>query len=553
VKRIPPGGWRWLLLALAAAGALALALDGRHYWHDARFLFATTHFPFSDVLDGRFNPDQAWGVVDERSSAGFYTSKVAHLWLLRSLFAAVPPHAGGLDLAVALSALLMLAAALLAGLIIARVTDSRGLGWAGAVAFLLLPVTPYLAGKQVAEVTALPFTAAALLLVWSASRQQNSKRRWLVAVAAGAFLFVASASRMDSLFSVLGFLLMTLWLADSAHRKRVAGIAAVTVGVAGLAYGVLLAAIGTGPGDYARYLHAFLTAPSRPMAMSALSLAVFAGVLYPLAALAWLSHRRRAVAFFAGWWAVTWLPSILITSAFMVEPRYLAHGALPLAGLIALGGEALGRRLTATRPARAAGLAILLVLPANWLAIQLMPYELDRPRLLAAVDRIVEESPDAAILVPWTYTDLNFLRAARPHTALYSVHSPEGLDVTEEMAAMWHARYSDWYGGKHVSQVGALSTLLDTRPVYYLGWHRYPPVEFVEGVAARVRLDVVAAALRRLDLLDHLETSWVRASPELRLDPAGEAGMYRWFRLARADAGSAPTPPHEAELDPYNP
>jgi hypothetical protein len=236
-----------------------------------------------------------------------------------------------------------------------------------------------------------------------------------------------------------------------------------------------------------------------------------------------------------------------------VEPRYLAHGALPLAGLIALGGEALGRRLTATRPAWAGALAILLVLPVNWLVIQLMPYELDRPRLLAAVDGIVEESPAAAILVPWTYTDLNFLRAVNPHAALYSVHSPQGLDVTEEVAATWHARYSDWYGGKHVTQVGALSTMLETRPVYYLGWHRYPPVEFVERVAARVGLDVVAAALRRLDLLDHLETSWVRASPELRLVPAGEAGMYRWFRVFPADAGSAPEPPHEAELDPYSP
>jgi hypothetical protein len=540
VNRTRAAAWSWLLLALAAAGTLMLALDGRHYWHDARFLFATTQFPFGDVLDGRFNPEQAWSAADERSAAGFYTSKVAHLWLLRSLYTRVPPEAGGIELAVALSVLLVMAAAVLGGLLIARVTESRGLGQAGGAAFLLLPVTPYLAGKQVAEVTAVPLTAGALLLVWCACRREEGRLRWPLALAGGAMLFLAAASRPDSLFAVLGFLAAAWWFAPGpAGRSALARVAASALGVAVVAYALLVAAIGAAPGDYFRYLTAFLAAPSRPAAMSVLSLAIFAGILYPVAALALLSHRRRAAAFFAVWWVAAWVPAIAITAAFMVEPRYLAHGALPLAGLVALGGEVVVRRAGRAAAPLLAGLALVL-LPANWFAIQLMPYELDRPRLLLAVDRIIGQSPDAVVLLPWTYTDLNFLRAARPGASLYSVHSPEGLEVGDDVIAAWHDRYSDWYEGRHLTDAGALAELLKARPVFYLGWHRYPPVEFVDGLTERLGFGAVAGALRRLDLLDHLETSWVPGSPEIRLEPAGQLGMYRYFRLHPVGAAASP-------------
>ena len=74
--------YRLYLAAAAVAGTLLIALDGLHYWHDVRFLFATTQFPFPEVLAGAFNPQQSWSEVDELASGGFYSAKILHLWLL---------------------------------------------------------------------------------------------------------------------------------------------------------------------------------------------------------------------------------------------------------------------------------------------------------------------------------------------------------------------------------------------------------------------------------------------------------------------------------------
>ena len=523
----------WAVVALiAVAGWLFLSLDGRHYWHDVRFLFATTQFSFGDVLDGRFNPDQSWTRVDEQGSAGFYASKVGHLWLLRTIYALVPPGDGGVEVAVAFSVICVLAIAVAAGFLIGRIAESPGIRWTGVVAFLLMPVTAYMAGKQIAEVTALLFTTCGLLLLVD-GRTGAGRRVPLRMLGCSALLLLALSARLDSAFGIAGFFIASVCVTPDpvTRRNRIASMAVLMAALA-LTYVGLVFAIGSSPYEYARYLLALIRAPNRPAVMSALSIVTFAGIMLPLAAMSLLSVRRRAVAFFAIWWIAAWLPAIVITSAFMVEPRYLAQGLVPLTGLVVLGVEALATRVPRlARPTPAALVVVLVLLPIDWLTIRLMPNELDRPRILAAVERITAQEPDAAILVPWAYTDFHFLRSVLPDADIYSVHSPERLHVMGDLETEWHERYRRWYHGRHITDSDSLLALMRARPVYYLGWHRYPPVEFARDAAARAGLQPVVSALQGLDLLDHLETSWVRSWRNAQFEPVGSSGQYVYFRL----------------------
>jgi hypothetical protein len=302
-------------------------------------------------------------------------------------------------------------------------------------------------------------------------------------------------------------------------------------GVVALGYGIMMALLGTSISDYASYFLGVIAAPNRPILMSALSVATFGGILYPFAALAIFSRRRRATGFLLLWWVLAWLPSAAITSAYMVEPRYLVQGALPFAGLVALGLEVARRRMSIRWAPLVATAVVLLMLASNWGTIRLMPYELDGRALLSAIDEIETRSPNAVIVVPWAYTDFNFLYVMRPSASIYSVHSPTEPDLSAELVEAWHDRYREWYGGRHLTEHSELQGLMKRRPVYYLGWHRYPPLAFVERVAERMGFRALVERLRGIELIDHLEASWVADSGELVRTPEGRVGQYEYHRV----------------------
>lgn len=520
------------LVGVAALGTLFLALDGLHYWHDVRFLFATTQFPLSQVLEGAFNPHQSWGPINEASSGGFYASKVLHLWLLNRVFAWIPPPLGGLRVAVALSVVIVAAAAAGGGVLVRRITASRALGWAAFVSFLLVPLTPYLAGKQLAEVTSLAFTVWGLVLAWAAVQGNREGSIWIESVFAGFLLLLAALCRLDSLFGSLGFFGAAWWLVkEPAPRRRVVRVAALVTVVVSLGYLATLTLTGASLGELGPYLLEFVDAPNRPALMSVLGVASFGGILYPVAVLAAFSRRRRAAGFFLLWWVIAWLPSVTITAAYMIEPRYLVQGLLPFAGLVALGLEVIHRRLPSRWGPSLAWTGVVFILASSWMTIRLMPYELDRPALLSAVDEIEARSPGAAILIPWAYTDFNFLYVMRPSASIYSVHSPTEPGVSAPLVQAWHDRYREWYGGRHLTEPSELQGLMRRGPVYYLGWHRYPPLEFVERMAQRIGFSGLVERLRSIELIDHLDASWVADSRELVRTPAGRVGQYEYYRV----------------------
>jgi hypothetical protein len=402
----------------------------------------------------------------------------------------------------------------------------------------LVPVTPYLTGKQLSELTSLCFGVWGLVLAFRVVRDRTP-RSGLETVLAGGLLLAATLARLDSLLGFVAFF-AGAWLAFEGTRRRTLRVALASLLIVAAGQAVALLASGIPPSRYEAYLRAFIHAPARPAVMSILSVAVFAGATYLLAAASFRSSRTHLRRFFLIWWVGTWVPMIVLTANFMVEPRYLVHGLIPFTGLVVLGAEAIGDQVGGARRARLAFPAVILSLATNWVAIRLMPTEVDRPALLRAVGDIQAAAPAAVILVPWAYTDANLLHVLLPEAPIYSVHSPRGLDVPEALAQEWHARYLRWYDGHHIADDETLDAFLDTRPVFYLGWHRYPPVEFVMSVAEGVGWTGLAERLRGMDLLDHLETSWVRDRADLSFTLEGGEGQYLYFRLTRRGAEDEP-------------
>ena len=185
---------------------MLVALDGNHYWHDIRFAYAATEFSLADVFAGVFNPHQAWTVSNELSASGFYVSKMLHLALLSELFDAVNPAAGGFNLAVVLSVLVMLCVVVLAYAFYIKLFRKSKIALFAIVCVLLAPIVPYLTGKLLSENTSLLFAVASLVLMMSANKVVAGKSV-LLAISSGLLLAMAGMARLDSVIGPIGFLL----------------------------------------------------------------------------------------------------------------------------------------------------------------------------------------------------------------------------------------------------------------------------------------------------------------------------------------------------------
>ncbi|MGH7630826.1 MAG: hypothetical protein ACREOF_15865 [Gemmatimonadales bacterium] len=522
---------RWLVFTVLAVGTLWLATDGRQYWHDARFAYGCAEFSLPQLLAGVFNPHQAWGPIDEASSAGFYQAKPLHFALLCSLFQWLPRGVGGFEAVVALS-VLWVGLAVLAGYWSFRQIfgDERRARFATAC-LLLAPVTPYLAGKLLAEATSLLPATLAVGMFAGAMRAGGAVAGR--AVVGGFLLALAALARLDSIVGPVSFLVVAVVIGwrDRPRAFRVGLLGCATFA---LIYLAAAAVVGVRFANLRAYFEAFTGSAAKPLATSLLAIVTTGALVFVLAAFG-LRSRDRSTRLFTLWAVLVWAPMIALTSAYSVEPRYLVAGLLPLAGLGALGLEVLAERVPRLlRTPTGLAAATLVALGLNAAAVALMPYELDRPALVRAVGVIERSGPGTRILVPWAYTDFNFLQAVLPAAEIYCVHSPE-TEARPEYVDAWRARFRSWYGERYLTEPDRLRAFLATGPVYYLGWETYPPLANARAMAEAVGFRSVSERLgdlARRKLQNHLEESWIWRSKDLLvLEPAGRVGQYRYFRV----------------------
>jgi hypothetical protein len=521
---------------IAVLASSVISFNGLHYWHDARFLYLVCNFSMHDILAGVFNPHQVGYPIDESSTAGFHYTKILHLSLLKTLFHWIHPSEGGLSIAVVASMVLVGFAAVNAYRVLLAVLKDNRQAVLGLLCFLLAPVTPYLAGKLLSEVTALPFVTICSWMMINASEHSERRRNGAV-VACSGFLLLTSLARLDMVMSLVSCLAGLFLTAETHKRRSELFLFSLKVFAIWVTTYVLIAVmLGFSLANLSAYFLAFVDAGGKSSAMSALGVITFGGAVYLLAILSVAQKNERKVWFLMLWFAFAILPHAMITHKYMIEPRYLASALVPLSGLGGVGLATLLKAFNAwkLRYVMAAGV-LLLTISLNAIVVRLMPYELDRRALIATVDRILELDPAASLLIPWTYSDFHFLRVMRPQAHIFNVNTPTREDGTSLLDSTWRVRLKRFYGERYLSTREELEKVLSVRPAYYLSWGKYPPLQNAKVIADWLRLRGIVSLLDGIPMMDHSAQSWIWFSQQYHLEPKGEVGQYRYYAINSAN------------------
>jgi hypothetical protein len=153
--------------------------------------------------------------------------------------------------------------------------------------------------------------------------------------------------------------------------------------------------------------------------------------------------------------------------------------------------------------------------------------------MLTAIAAIKNVDRNASILVPWSYTDYNFLQLVSPDTKIFNVNSPVNPSLDKSIEKVWQTRFQRWYGEQYIFEQSKVDELLKKGPVFYLGWKVYPPVQNVHNIMSAVGWHALVEVLNGLNMTDHRTQSWLWDSPEFNLQYSGRSGQYEYYRVER--------------------
>jgi hypothetical protein len=509
--------------AILLISFLWLSVDGHHYWHEIRFLYGTSQFSMEGLLAGRFNPHQLGGEIDERSASGFYSAKALHLVLVKGLFTLVPAADGGFKLGILISLLIGGVTAAIGWEALRRLCGNKVAPLFLGICLTMMPVVPYLSGKLMSEVLALFWLTLSILLILLATR-----RDWpypLSAFTCAAFLVLCALSRTDMVLGFLGFYVACLTYPTVVPRSKLIKLGTPIAILFGVGYLTVLWIWTPGPAVLYRYFTKYVLLESKSIPMSILGIATFGGLIYLAILMSFLSKQTRLVRFFGLWLLLTMIPMIFITLNYMVEPRYLASGTLPAAGLGAIGLQEVWSRYGFKSESAQTIILITLLTVVNKGVILLMPYELDAKAITLATSNILSKNRRAAILIPWSYTDYHFLKIMMPEAQLFNV------DGLAHNLPAWRARMIQWYGESYIDDEEAVMRLLKNQPVYYLGWRKYPPAQNMKELADALNLQKLSLLIGSIPLKDHLADNWLWRSSRFYFEHSGNSGQYHYFRV----------------------
>ena len=495
---------RTLAVALGAALLfLFLAFDGRLHWDEAGYLYTGGFLDREAILKGEF-------------LGGIYISRMLHIAVIAAIADLVGPGLSALAILIGLYFAALLLVARIWYLILQKLlSDDRGLGLA-VVCGMFTPIYLYLAFKTMPEVPGLAMSSIAAWALLSAFT--GRPLIWLpvvsLALAATAFLKTEMTLLYISLVATL-FLFGT----DRYPRGRLIGYVLVS-GLGALAvFAVALWALGIDLAVYLKIGRGLLTR-EEPLAAKLLHIALEGGVFFLALPLAFLSSRRRDAWFCLTWFLLATLPLPLLIAHF--ESRYLAGNLIPLIGLIYLAADGLAPRVAEwwrrSRPATAcgAGLALLVVVGSNLIALSVMTHELridQLHRLIARLDQAYA-GRNYAILTPYTYTDFHYLRFAYPDRPIYTVQT-----VFSRPTDNW-----SYYPGRVVTDLAQLKSL--DAELVYLGFHENLAVENLRRIVGVIPLPILAKQFEEKDFQDHLALSWMWGNRDLVFEEPLREGHY---------------------------
>jgi hypothetical protein len=397
-----------------------------------------------------------------------------------------------------------------------------------------MPIVPYLAGKILSEVTALLLVATS---IWALTLSVETDRYGVAyfVVLSGMLLSLAALARLDIVLSFIGFFVAAVLIKHTnSQRTRLIKLGFIILALSAVGYVATIYLLGAELRALIIYFDEFTGAANRPTEMSLLGIVTFGGVIYCFSLIGLFHPDRKRKLFLVVWFLLAAGSSVALTCGYMVEPRYLVHGLIPFAGLGALGIDVIYQRIERLSTNEViVSMSVVSILLINTLILDLMPYELDRREILQAVHQIQELDGEAAILIPWTYTDFNFLFLVKPDSPIYNVNFPNKKWDSSPSTIAWKDRLEGWYGEAYVDSPVKLRQITMKRPVYYLGWRKYPPAENAKKMLEFFGFKFLSNLVENLPLRDHLTESWVWYFPEYSFQPVGRCGQYEYYRLTK--------------------
>jgi hypothetical protein len=520
--RAAPAGAAWraaagtLGLAAGVVLFLFLACDGRLHWDEAGYLYTGGFLDWPAILKGEF-------------LGGIYLSRMLHIAVIATIVDVVGPGITALAILIGLYFAALLLVACLAYLILRELlSDARGLGLA-VICGMFTPIFLYFAFKTMPEIPALAMSSTAAWALLCAFR--GSPLIWLpaisLALAAAAFLKAEMTLLYMSLVATL-----LLFGAERYPRGKLIGYALVS-GLGALAvFAGALWALGIELADYLM-IGRLLLSRDEPLVAKLLHFALEGGVFFLALPLALLSSRRRDAWFCLTWFLLASAPVPLVIAH--LESRYLATNLIPLIGLIHLAADGLAPRVAGwwrrSRPAviAAAGLALLIVVGSNLLALSIMTHELridQLHRLIARLDQAYA-GRGYAILTPYTYTDFHYLRFAYPELPIYTVQTVFERPIDN----------ASYYPGRVVPDLTRLSSV--EGELVYLGFRENLSVENLRWIVGHLPLPILARQFERKQFLNHLALSWMWGSADLVFEEPLREGHYLAYPVRLRSSGPA--------------
>ena len=513
---------------VVAAIVLLFGLDGTLHWDEPGYLYAGIYQTLGEILRAEVQPS---GLPD------FTTGKLLHVLFIHLVFGLTdsPPATFFI---VAGSYVLLLGLGLwLAYRITARLLpEAPTAAYAGMLAVALVPTVAYLAFKTLSDIPALFLSTLATFAILRAATTERSGVVWLglgIVALAMAVLAKAQAVVLPATFVLAALLLPPAGL----ERRRVLVNGAVVGLAAGLLTVVVLFALSIGIGRFVGSSD-LLVKPS-PLVAKLMHIAITGGLVWIVLPLSLLTTHYRALGFFWAWFLLATVPFLVLFEH--VEPRYLAGSLVPLVGIAALALEGVwrwlgpvfhGRRRAATV---AAGVLAILLLGSNVLALRVMPHEVALFELRATLARLDARygEPQPNLLTAWRFTDFHTLRVLWPDRPVWSVDStpllvePRSAQTAEELATAF-------LDGRQLSTPAELADL--EGPLLLIGFEEtFAPVNLAR-IADVLRPGIGRELLDSLNLIDHLETSWVWHADDLTLEPVSRTAHYRVFEVHIAPA-----------------
>lgn len=521
------------LLYVVAVGALyvLLAHDGRHHWHEWRHVYSAAHFTVGQLAAGEFDP----GPPPERTAeetAGWYWGQVGHEALLRAVIRLAGPGLGTVAFLEWLYGLMVPLAVLLILSTLRRLplgTDPALIS-AGT---LLSPLAVYLGFKLMGEVPALLFAAFAGYLFLAGLQARRGFAAAALQTGAGLSLALCFLFKVFMPLSFFGFALALPVAFPEYGWRRVSERLLFTSAVAAAAVALAGGAVSVQPADWA-LVYVFFLEYRQPAAASAFGLLSAGSLLYVLVPFSFLARDSRATRFFGAWLGFSAAPSLLLATNF-IEARYLAVALVPFAGLSVVGLTEIVRRVRV--PGRDAGVrtrsavAALIVLPAATAgALPFLPYEMSSRELVGLVNRIWGDDPEAALLVPWNYTDYHFLAFAFPERPVYLVQSPVDDRGVAYRDSLWERRQARNYGPAFIPGPEHLGRVAESTRVY-IGHGELPPIANLRKLASSLGITPIVRSLDAMQPRRHITESWMWSSREVRLREAMRVGRYAAYHV----------------------